>query len=151
MTGFTDYWATSVLNHTTSKTPIPSLSSVWVAVYTAVGDDAGSFVEPSGNSYSRVETTSVAWNFASGSAPSFTSNAASIAFPPAAGPWGQLVGFGLHDALSGGNRLAWDYLGPYAWQVAFVQAGSPAPLQARSHGLAIGNSIVFSTEYAGVI
>lgn len=56
MSGLSDYTAKNLLNWLTGGVAQPSLPSVWLALFTAVGTDAGSgFTEVSGGSYARVQ------------------------------------------------------------------------------------------------
>src|SRR6185312_10897707 len=100
MTGFSDYFAQAVLADLVGKTAMPALpANVYVALFTAVGTDAGTgFTEVSGGSYARVQTSAATWNAASGSAPSTISNASAITFAQASASWGTVIAFGLYDA-----------------------------------------------------
>lgn len=150
MTGFTDYWAKKILDHSTGKTAIGSAPAAYVALFTAVGaDDGTGFTEVSGGSYARVATVGADWNAASGSAPSSTTNANSITFPTSTGSWGTIIAFGIYDALTTGNLLAWDYLGNFSWLPATVSSASPGVLTAKTHGFSVSDSVVFTTEYGG--
>jgi hypothetical protein len=65
MTGLTNYTAFNLLDWLTGQDPEPALPSVWLALFTAVGTDAGTgFTEVSGGSYARVQ---VAGNLAAAS------------------------------------------------------------------------------------
>lgn len=56
MTGFTNYSADNVLNYTGGAQPMPALPSVFLALFTAVGTDAGTgFTEVSGGAYTRIQ------------------------------------------------------------------------------------------------
>ena len=56
MTGFTNYSADNVANYLTGQIPMPSLPAVYMALFTAVGTDAGtSFTEVTGGSYARLQ------------------------------------------------------------------------------------------------
>lgn len=56
MTGFTDYSAKNSLNYYTGQIPAVTLPSVWLALFTVVGTDAGTgFTEVSGGAYARVQ------------------------------------------------------------------------------------------------
>ncbi|UGY15124.1 hypothetical protein HAP48_0042470 [Bradyrhizobium septentrionale] len=56
MTGFTDYSAKNALNYLTGAKAMPALTGVWLALFTAVGTDAGTgFTEVAGNGYARVQ------------------------------------------------------------------------------------------------
>ena len=158
MTGFTDYSAKNFLNYITGKTAVPSLPTVYVGLFTAVGTDAGTgFTEVSGGSYARVATSGATWNAASGTAPSTTSNASTITFPQATASWGTVIAFGLFDASSGGNLLAWDFLGNDPWVPFSCTSASPGVLTAigitanSNPTLANGAPVVVSSEYGGTL
>jgi len=150
MTGFTDRVAQGILNHVVGKTAIFTLPTAYVALFTAVGTDAGSgFTEPAGGGYARVATAAADWNSATGSGPSQITNANPINFPTATANWGNIIAFGLYDASSGGNLLAWDFFGSFAWQPATVSAASPAVITAHAHGFTAGDLVEWSVEYGG--
>lgn len=152
MSGFTDRTAQAILNHIVGKTAIFTLPTVYVALFTAVGSDAGTgFTEPSGGGYARVATAAADWSSASGSAPSSISNANPINFPTASANWGNIIGFGLYDASSGGNLLAWDFFGSFAWQPATVSAASPGAITAHAHGFSAGDLVEWTSEYGGTL
>jgi hypothetical protein len=69
-------------------------------------------LEVSAAGYARTPVTNNTTNFpaASGPSPSFSQLATTIAFPTATGAWGQAVGVGFYDALTGGNLWAWGLL-----------------------------------------
>lgn len=150
MTGYSDYSAQNSLNYIVGKTAIPALPTAYVALFTAVGTDAGTgFTEVTGGSYARVATSGATWNAASGSAPSSITNAAAITYSTATANWGTVIAFGLYDALTVGNLLAWDYLGNFSWLPATVSLASPAVLTVKAHGYSAADPIIFSTEYGG--
>jgi hypothetical protein len=151
MSGMSDYWARKVLDHTTGKTSIGSLPTIYVALFTAAPTDAGGGTEVSGGSYARVATSGTTWNAAAGSAPASTSNANSITFPTATADWGTVVAFGLFDASTSGNLIAWDYLGNHAWKPFTGSAASPCVLTVPAHGYANGDSVVVTEEYGGTL
>jgi len=151
MTGMTNYSADALLEWLTGKTAMPSKPTAYIALFTAVGTDAGSgFTEVSGGSYARVATAGADWNAASGTGPSTISNVNTITFPAATGSWGTVIAFGLYDAASSGNLLAWDYLGGFAWLPCTVSLASPGVLTATAHGYSAADTFVYSTEYGGV-
>lgn len=150
MTGFSNYTAQGILNQVCGKSAIFSLPTAYVALFTAVGTDAGGgFTEVSGGSYARVATSGATWNSASGTSPSTISNSATISFPTSTGSWGTVIAWGLYDASSGGNLLAWDYLGNFSWLPVTVSAASPAVLTAPAHGYSVADTVVYTTEYGG--
>ncbi|WP_036048643.1 hypothetical protein [Bradyrhizobium sp. Tv2a-2] len=56
MTGMSNYASNATLNWKTGQIPMPSLPSVYLAMFTAVGTDAGTgFTEVTGGSYARVQ------------------------------------------------------------------------------------------------
>lgn len=107
MAGFSDYSENKVLDHITGKTTFTK-PTAYVGLYTAAPTDAGGGTEVSGGSYARVATAGADWVAASAGA---TDNANAIAFPTASGSWGTVTHFGLFDASTTGNLLAWGALG----------------------------------------
>lgn len=150
MTGFTNYTSQGILNHITGKAPIFSEPTAYLALFTAVGTDAGSgFTEVSGGSYARVATSTSTWNSATGTGPSIITTAQAIVFPTATAPWGTVIAWGLYDASSGGNLMAWDYLGNFSWLPATISAASPAVLTIPNNGYSVADIVVYTTEYGG--
>jgi len=151
MSGFTDRVSQGILNHIVGKTALFTMSTAYVALFTANGVDAGTgFTECSGGNYARVATAGADWNSASGSAPSTITNANALTFPTATAGWGNVIAFGLYDAASAGNLLAWDFFGAYAWLPATVAAASPAVLTAKTHGYSLGDLVEWTIEYGGI-
>lgn len=156
MTGMTNYSADGWLEYITGKTSIPAKPTAYVALFTAVGTDAGTgFTEVSGGSYARVATAGADWNSASGTAPSTISNANAVQFPQATADWGTVIAFGIYDASTSGNLLAWDFLGNDPWYPFSATLASPSILTAigmtagSSPTLANGAKVVVSAEYGG--
>ena len=150
MTGFTDRTSQGILNHLTGKSAIFTMPTAYVALFTAVGSDAGTgFTEVSGGAYARISTAAGDWNSATGSAPSQISNLNTLTFPTATADWGTIIAFGLYDASTAGNLLAWDFFGNYLWQPTTVSAASPAVLTAHAHGFSGGDLVEWTIEYGG--
>lgn len=150
MSGLSDYSAQNFLNYIVGKTAVPTLPTVYVALFTAVGVDAGTgFTEVSGGSYARKATAGADWAAASGSAPSTISNANALTYVTATASWGTVIAFGLYDALTSGNLLAWDFLGNFPWKPATVSSASPGIITVKAHGYSLADPFVFSTEYGG--
>lgn len=149
MTGMTDYSADNVLAYIVGKTAMPTLPTTYLALFTAVGIDAGTgFTEVSGSNYSRVATAGD-WNAASGSAPSTITNGSAITFPTPSGSWGTIIAWGIYDASSGGNLLAWDYLGNFSWLPVSISSASPGVFTTKAHGYSVADTVVYSVEYGG--
>jgi len=152
MTGFTDYWADKVLDQSTGKTSIGAAPTVSIALFTAVGTDAGTgFTEVTGGSYARVTTSGGNWNAASSSAPSTVSNSATLTFPTATASWGTVIAVGAYDASTSGNLLWWDYLGNFSWKPFTCTLASPGVLTVPAHGYSNGDSVVVTSEYGGTL
>lgn len=149
MSGLSDYAAKAVLNHLTGEAAIFSVPTTYLALFTAVGVDAGTgFTEVSGNGYARVSTSGL-WSAAIGSSPSSITTSGTIAFPTATGSQGTVIAWGLYDALTNGNLIAWDYLGNNAWQPCSISSASPGLFTAHAHGFSAADSVIFSTEMGG--
>jgi hypothetical protein len=152
MTGFTDRTAQAVLNHLVGKTAIFAMPQAFVALFTAVGADSGlGFTEVVGGGYARTSTVAGDWNSASGSSPSQITNANPIVFPAATSAWTGIMAFGLYDALTGGNLIAWDYFGNFQWRPTTIAVGSPAVFTQPQHGYLAGDNVMFTTEYGGLL
>lgn len=150
MTGFSNYTADGILDHITGQAAIFAEPTAYVALFTGVGSDAGTgFTEVSGGSYARVATSSGTWNAASGTSPSSISNAVAINFPTATASWGTVIAWGLYDASTSGNLLAWDYLGNFNWNPVTVSLASPGVITEPAHGYSVADTVVFSVEYGG--
>jgi hypothetical protein len=107
MAGLSDYLENELLDHIVGKTAY-TMPTVYVGLYTSAPSDAGGGTEVSGGSYARKSTAGADWATASGGA---TSNANAITFVTASGSWGTVTHFGLFDASTSGNLLAWGALG----------------------------------------
>ncbi len=102
MGSFSDYAEDALLNHlfgTGNYAP----PTIYVGLSTTdPGDSSTGLSEPSGNGYTRVETTEANWNAAAGG---LLDNANTILLGPATGDWGTLTHFALFDAITGGHLL----------------------------------------------
>lgn len=161
MPGMTDYSATNWLGYITGKTAMPALPQAFIALFTtAPTSDSGitGAVEVSGGSYARQPTTGATWNAPSNSVgaepsttPAQTSNSATVTFPVATANWGTVVAFGIFDAVTAGNLLAWDYLGTFKWLPFSGTLASPGVLQSPAHGYANGDSVVVTAKFGGTL
>ena len=103
-----NYAENAILNSLFGKTSdfgaLASAPTLYVALSTADPDEDGSgMAEPSGNGYARVATADTDWNAA---ASSVVTNANTVQFPEATGPWGTATHFALFDASTSGNLIA---------------------------------------------
>lgn len=112
-------------------------TSVYISLKLAADSDAAQGTECSGTNYARVQVpctmanwagtqgagTTVASNGSSGT----TSNNNAITFPTPGTvgqtAWGQVVGLGMHDSLTGGTEIAFAPLGT----PKTINNGDPAP------------------------
>jgi len=149
MAGFSDFTSHGVLAHIVGKTAF-AMPTAYLALFTGAGTDGGTgFTEVTGGSYARVATSGADWNSPFGSGPSAITNAGVLANPLASADWGAIVAWGLYDAPTGGNLLAWDYLGNFNWVPFTVSLASPAVLTVPSHGFTAGDTIATVTEFGG--
>lgn len=158
MTGMTNYSADNWLGYITGKTAMPTLPTAYIALFTAVGTDAGTgFTEVSGGAYARAATSGATWNSPSGTAPSTITTAAPVTFAQATAAWGTVIAWGLYDAATAGNLLDWDFLGSDPWFPFTATLASPGVLTApgitagSSPTLANGASVVLTGEYGGTL
>lgn len=97
MTGMTNYGANALLNWVTGQIPMPALPAVYLALFTAVGTDAGTGfteVSSSGSAYARAQA-----------AGTLTTNAATTTSSPTLGfasvPAWVNPGMSVYDVTSG--------------------------------------------------
>ena len=101
-------------------------SNLYVALFTTLPDESGANgVEVNGGGYARVRNgpADAHWSAPSGGDGTLR-NLVTVAFNPPTTDWSTVVGFGLYDALTGGN--AW-ILAPLETPLT-VRAGDPPPL-----------------------
>lgn len=82
---------------------LTALSTVYVALYTAVPSDAATGTEVSGSSYARQAVAAAAWTRTASS----ISNNAEVAFPAVTASAYTVVGWAIMDAVTTGNQLYW--------------------------------------------
>jgi len=104
MAGFSDYLENELLDHVFRNSAYSQPATVYVGLFTAAPSDAGGGTEVSGGGYVRKAVT---FGAAAGGA---ISNSAEVDFGTTTGAWGTVTHFGIFDAESGGNLLAWDAL-----------------------------------------
>lgn len=97
----TDYAENRVNELLVGKTAF-ALPSVFVALYTVAPTDTTAGTEVTGGAYARKSTVAADW---AASAAGSIQNANVITFVAATASWGNVVAFGLMDALTAGNML----------------------------------------------
>ena len=108
-------------------------TQVFISLKMAADTDSAQGAEVSGGSYARVAVpcSLTAWagtqgagtTAASSGTSGTTSNNAAVTFPTPSGAWGQVVGFGVHDSLTGGVEL---FYAPLAAPKT-INNGDPGP------------------------
>ena len=102
----TDALEARLLDHLFKGAATPALSAlstVYVALHTAVPSDPSAGTEVTGSSYARQAVAAAGWTRTGSS----ISNNAEVAFPAVTGSAYTTVGWMLYDALSSGNALYW--------------------------------------------
>ncbi len=113
---YTTYLNTKLNKLAFGKTAYTGDTTHYIALSTTTPTQAGTnFTEPSGNGYARVSVTNNTTNWVpSSSQPGDGSqqqeNGTTIQFPDATGSWGTITYFGIYDASTSGNLLAYGAL-----------------------------------------
>lgn len=115
MAGFTNAHEALILDHVFSGAGTAvAPTNIYVGLYTVAptaDDGTGATEVPSTNAYARVSTGAADWTAASAGDPTVIDNANAITFPTASGGnWGTIVAFGLFDAATAGNLIAFGNL-----------------------------------------
>jgi hypothetical protein len=84
---------------------LTALSTVYVALYTAVPSDSSAGTEVVGSAYARQALAAAVWTHTAGS--NTVSNTNEVAFPAVTGSPYTVVGWAIMDAASSGNQLYW--------------------------------------------
>ncbi|MDP2808653.1 MAG: hypothetical protein Q8O34_00725 [Rhodocyclaceae bacterium] len=115
MTAKTDYLENKLIDHVFRGQTYTPPATLYVGLFTSAPTDAGGGVEVTGGDYARVGVAASLANWAgtqaagsttaSSGTGGTTSNNVAITFPAPTAPWGNVVAFGLFDALTGGNPL----------------------------------------------
>lgn len=103
---FSDFLELELLDHVFGNAAYSAPATLHVSLFTAAPSDTGGGTEVTGGSYARVAVTNNATNWPAASAGA-KANGTIITFPTPTANWGTVVAFGIHDAASGGNLLAW--------------------------------------------
>ena len=104
---YANYLENKILDHIFDDPAFTPPANVFIALYTATPNDAGGGTEATFGSYARQSTGAADWNAASGGS---KTNANIITFPESTSGSETITHFGLFDAASGGNLLAYGAL-----------------------------------------
>jgi hypothetical protein len=87
--------------------------------------------------------------------PANTTNGAVITFPQVTGPgltgYGTIVAWGIYDALTGGNLIAWDYLGNFKWLPFTCTAASPGVLTSPASNYTTNSTVAVTAKFGGTL
>jgi hypothetical protein len=120
MAALTDYMENKLIDWLFRGQSFTPPASLYIGLLTAVPTDSTPGTEVSGGSYARVGVVGSLANWAgtqaagsttaSSGTGGTTSNNGAITFPAPTGNWGSVTAFGIYDASSGGNLLAFALL-----------------------------------------
>lgn len=108
---FANYLEDKILDHVFGGGDYTRAGTVYISLFTVTPSDTGGGTEVTGGSYARAIVTNNATNFPASSGGA-KSNGTEIAFVTATGSWGTVLAFGIHDASTAGNLLAWGDVTP---------------------------------------
>ena len=123
----TDALEARILDHLFKGAATPALaalSTVYVALYTAVPSDGGAGTEVTGSGYARVAVAAAAWTRTGSS----ISNNAEVAFPQVTGSAYTAVGWAIMDAATVGNQLYWGDTASTTMNVGDVPRFAPSAI-----------------------
>jgi hypothetical protein len=86
-----------------------------------------------------------------GTLPGGLSNAAIVTMNQSTGAWGTVPAFGIYDAVTAGNFLAFDYIGNFKWLPFSCTLASPGVFTSPAHGYSNGDSVVVTQKYGGTL
>lgn len=101
-----NYLELELLDHVFGGAAYTAPATLYLALFTATPSDSGGGTEVSGGSYARKAVTANSTNFPAASAGSIALNV-STSFVTATASWGVVTQFGIFDASTSGNLLAW--------------------------------------------
>lgn len=125
MANASDYLESQVGTHLLRTGSWTKPSAIYVALYTVMPAEAGTGgTEVTGGSYARVEhgPSDATWSAPVSGNGQF-SNIGTVQFPAPTANWGEVVGFGLLDASTGGNYLIGN---TFATPIT-INSGDPVP------------------------
>ena len=99
---FSDLLENELLDHVFKTGAYAVPTNIYIELYTVAPTDAGGGTPVAGGSYARKVCDT--WDAAAAGA---IANTGAITFAQATGDWGEVVAFGIFDAITGGNFLAW--------------------------------------------
>jgi hypothetical protein len=106
---FTNYMENKILDHLFGGETSPYQAAYWLGLSTsAPAEDGTNFSEPSvAFGYGRAQIDANNTVFPAAVAGSIKNGGVAVSFSKATTPWGTITHFGIFDASSGGNLLAY--------------------------------------------
>jgi hypothetical protein len=123
----TDALEARLLDHLFKGAATPALSAlstVYVALYTAVPSDGAAGTEVTGSSYARVAVAAAAWTRTGSS----IANNAEVAFPQVTATPYTVLGWAIMDASTSGNQLYWGDTASTTMNVGDVPRFAPSAI-----------------------
>jgi hypothetical protein len=105
MSALSAYLENKLSDHILGAVTYTPPATVYIALFTTLPNESGTGgVEVSGGSYARVAVANNATNWPAATNGS-KKNGTVISFPTPTADWGNVTGFGIYDAATGGNLL----------------------------------------------
>lgn len=109
---YSDFLENTTLDEIFGATNYAPPATLYIALFTARGTDAQSdantnFTEVTGGAYARKAVTNNSTNWPAASAGAKSNGVAQTMGPATGANWGAITAFGVYDASSAGNLLAW--------------------------------------------
>jgi hypothetical protein len=108
---FSDFLELELLDHVFGNASYSAPANTHIALFTATPSDSGGGTEVTGGSYVRLQVTNNATNWPA-AASGAKANGTEFTFVTATANWGTIVAFGIFDASTSGNLLAWGDVTP---------------------------------------
>lgn len=100
-----------VLDYLFGNASPASVGTLYFALFTALPSASGGGTEVTSGSYARVSVTNNNTNFPATSS-NIKANGTAITWPTSTAAWGTVVGWGVYDASTAGNLLAYGSFTP---------------------------------------
>lgn len=141
MGSLTNYAELEMLDHVFGNGVYTPAATVYLGLLTSDGGETGSVAgEPSGNGYARTAIT-----FAAATSRSITQSA-QVTFPQCTDTWGTLTHWGIFDAATSGNMIAYGAL-----NTAIPTVSGNVPFIANSAIVVSANAGGFSDYLANIL
>lgn len=111
MANASDFLENQIIAHVFRTGSFTKPAGLWIALFTVAPNDAGGGTEVVAGGYARVARAPLDANWTAPTGGNGqTANVAAIDFGTASANWGTITHFGIFDALTAGNLIAWGAL-----------------------------------------